>query len=581
MTITPPLWNEFLTNRINAALSNHPVLLSTSESSPGKPHSLLGAVQKNSNLMAIANATCGMLINLPDISKDQDLLVGFASFHGVPTKYWDVLEWIMLALLCFLFLSLSDFLSTWVCCEKRRVYYYPDSTQLRTRREVEYSIHAVMNACNNDVGKSHRNKTFDALLFLAMSFSSLDIFNQRSLWISLFQTSLFVYAIYAVFHALSGACSRFSYLRTPDRQRQLVRSLFVSFNQPRTFLMNSADGLDLRIRVSDYSTIPANLICAAIESTFKRLKMNYTKSGMVLCASHIDRVSARQIQMLNIFIFSRIDSHFIGQLIRRQLGLAVRKLNIERTDADGAFAHFTLTLGNVRLEHLKNWTQHLGLKVKEVVNGHSTQVRIQVEHILTHQQLDLLGKVEKAWINNYGGFSHTTSHKVLPRQHGQRSWSGSKAKHQASTRLKQPSIQAAAPLTIEWPCGAQWSSLSQVQSVVPVRAQIPLFLLLCGRAEEYPQGIFELFQTIIQSGPALAPATGNNGVIRVKNTDEARTYHRRNWKLKHVGTDWRIGATEERQSGGRAVLLICNRLYQKGNPSTGIDLTLPEFSPRL
>ncbi len=197
---------------------------------------------------------------------------------------------------------------------------------------------------------------------------------------------------------------------------------------------------------------------------------------------------------------------------------------------------------------------------------------------MTQQQLELFGRIESVWISTYANtlsVSHSQQH--LSRQLRQRS-RGKKEKIQARD---QPLSESALlpPLTIDWPCGAQWSSSSHVQSVVPLRAEIPLFLLLCGAIENYPQNIFQLFQTIIQSGPALVAAKKCNGIIKVKPNDEARTEHGRDWKLKHVGTNWRIGAREEHQNGGRAVLLICDRLYQKGNPSTRIDLPMPDFLP--
>jgi hypothetical protein len=376
-----PSWNQFLEAQIHQALLENVVQLSTSTFSPIEPSTLIGALECNANLLALALETCKIFHSLSEISRDEEKLVDFAAFHGLPSYCWNLLEISTFGLLLMVFEKTISFLYEKLPCNKKYIYYYPDSQKLESRREVEYAIYAVMDACDKDIFKSHRNKTFEKVCFCLFLFLSIfHDFDEMTLVSKIIQVLGFLCAIYGLYETLKNAFSQFSYLKNSEHQRQMLLNLFQSFNQQAKVLINADDQSSMEIKIDDYSTIPASLVSAAIQSALTRVEIDYIKSNESIMIVDIDRVTARKIQFLNIIIFSCIDSHFIGQLIRRQLDSSIKRIQINRVDLNGAFSHFILSLDKTGLNLLKNRTDHLGLEISEAGVGDNKQVLIKVNH---------------------------------------------------------------------------------------------------------------------------------------------------------------------------------------------------------
>jgi hypothetical protein len=577
-------WEDFLARMVAKALSTYPGPYSGDGFSLAEPASLLDAVQKSSRYMALARFSCDFLPFAPDFHGDASRRLDFIHFSGAPTPWY---SWLEIIIMGFLFLQVIDFVESVInkiCCKKDLVYYYPNSKVLHTRREIESAIHAVMKACDQDVTGSRFSKMMRAIFSLVMSLIAMDGSAYKGLF-QLFMVIPVLYFIYNLYKAVAISCGKYSYLETQEDHEQLLQSLFTSFNQEVSIVdMDGRRGLS--IGANDFSSVSKKTVAGVIAYSLRVLNIDFEQREGHFLLHRVDRISTEALRYLNILTFSKMDSHLIGQIIRSQLDGVLTKASIRRVDRDGAFDFFQITLQHATQKQVHSRAQHLGLEMMETrQDDGSADVTIQVSHVLNPMQLKLLRKIEQAWVDSYRASSGGSYQQQ--RTTGQRRRKGGGgSKSQQSVVMPRVERPLAAKIVIKWPCGVSWdSSVKTPQAVVPVRADIPLFLVLCGPGDpndpkkEFPQGVFEMFQMIVQNGPAIVPAKGNSGVVPVSKTDEAFLVLKSKRKLKHVSTDWRMACRSERAFVDRSLLLIFDRVYQKGKASQAIGFPLPAPSP--
>jgi hypothetical protein len=207
----------------------------------------------------------------------------------------------------------------------------------------------------------------------------------------------------------------------------------------------------------------------------------------------------------------------------------------------------------------------------------ATFIDITVENLLTPAQLEILVKLpgqraHTAYIPN-----RSKAKAVVKRK--SRKTQTKKTQSKTIVRIPTPTVP---DVTIEWPCGASWSSSKKEQHVIPIRADLSMiFIILCGKKEDFADKIYHLFHMLVQNGAAIVPAKKASGIVSVPDTDVINSRHGCQWKLKHLGANqWRVGITTEVQLGsGSAQLFIANKVYQKNKPKRVKVLDLPSFSP--